>query len=494
MSKLILLGLAALVAAPGARAQDAIRLRNRAFRPAETMPRAELPRERSHYILQFRGFPGPTLRAELAKRGVRVLGYVPDSALMVSGEGALNLEGMDLEWSGPLDPADKISPALATGTTAAYLVFFHPDVDVSDAREMVLALGFDILENPYLLAGQLLVTGDVGGVPELAALDAVAYILPASADLVSGSPVMGCAGPLTEAGPIAEYVAAGPGWPQDASGNVALQYFFESVTEKLDAATVESEIERAFREWEKYANITLSAGTQATAARTIAILFARGPHGDAYPFDGPGGVLAHTFYPVPTNSEPIAGDMHFDDDEDWHVGADTDVFTVALHETGHALGLGHSSTPGAVMYPYYRFASGLTDDDIAGIRALYGAAGSATPVTPPTQPAQPAQPPAQPPASPPVVDNTPPSLSITSPGASISSTSSAAIHMTGTANDNVGVTSVKWSTSNGDAGTASGTTGWSADVPLLVGTTVVTVRAYDAAGNSGWRSVSVVRH
>jgi hypothetical protein len=30
-------------------------------------------------------------------------------------------------------------------------------------------------------------------------------------------------------------------------------------------------------------------------------------------------------------------------------------------------------------------------------------------------------------------------------------------------------------------------------VPLLVGSNVVTVRAYDAAGNSGWRAVTVVR-
>jgi hypothetical protein len=29
---------------------------------------------------------------------------------------------------------------------------------------------------------------------------------------------------------------------------------------------------------------------------------------------------------------------------------------------------------------------------------------------------------------------------------------------------------------------------------LLVGSNVVTMRAYDAAGNSGWRSVIVTRH
>jgi hypothetical protein len=434
---------------------------------------------------------------------------------MVSSDGPPDLDGLGVTWFGRLDAADKMSPELSTDPVGAYLVIFQPDVNPLEERALVEAEGFDILDNPYLLPGQLLVTGDANSLPWLAASDWVAYILPASADLVSGSPVMGCAGPLTEAGPIAEYVAACAGWPTDSSGNVALQYFFESLTDKLDQATVEGEIERAFREWEKYGNITLSLGAKADAVRTIAILFARGAHGDAYPFDGPGGVLAHTFYPAPQNGEPVAGDMHFDADESWQVGSAMDVFSVALHEAGHALGLGHSSIPGAVMYPYYRFSSGLTDDDIAGIRSLYGAAGSQTPAAPPVQPpAQPpvqppvqppAQPPAQPPVQPPVqppaqppakppTDITPPSLTILSPGSTIASTSSPSIHVSGTASDNVGVTAVKWSTSNGDSGDATGTTAWSADVPLLVGNTVVTVRAYDAAGNSGWRSVTVVRH
>ena len=87
-----------------------------------------------------------------------------------------------------------------------------------------------------------------------------------------------------------------------------------------------------------------------------------------------GGTLAHTFLPVPDNTEPIAGDMHFDESELWQIGADIDLFTVTLHEAGHALGLGHSDDPGAVMYAFYGGpVSSLAPDDIAGIQSIYAA-------------------------------------------------------------------------------------------------------------------------
>ena len=46
----------------------------------------------------------------------------------------------------------------------------------------------------------------------LAAADAVSYVMPASADLAAGNRVIGCAGPVSEAGAIAEYANVGRGW------------------------------------------------------------------------------------------------------------------------------------------------------------------------------------------------------------------------------------------------------------------------------------------
>lgn len=52
-----------------------------------------------------------------------------------------------------------------------------------------------------------------------------------------------------------------------------------------------------------------------------------------------------------------------------------DLKWLALHELGHSLGLEHSSTKGAIMYPIYSgYHPGLElhRDDILGIQQLYG--------------------------------------------------------------------------------------------------------------------------
>jgi hypothetical protein len=238
--------------------------------------------------VEFATYPGPEIREELAHRGIRILGYVPDSGLMVSTDARPDLSGLDVTWSGPLAAADKVAPIAADALTGAWLVTFHPDVDPSRARAIVALEGFAILENASLLPGDLLASGPADAIKQLTEHDEVAYVMPASVDLVDGIPVVGCAGALTEAGIVGDYTQVGQGWSKGTDGVAAVNYVFQSFPPHLDPAVVRQEVERAFAEWQHYANIRLSPGAQADAVRTIAIQFAAGSHGDPYPFDGHG--------------------------------------------------------------------------------------------------------------------------------------------------------------------------------------------------------------
>lgn len=111
----------------------------------------------------------------------------------------------------------------------------------------------------------------------------------------------------------------------------------------------------------------------------IIVRFDSGAHGDGFPHDGPGNVLAHAFFPPPLSvGDELAGDMHFDDDEAWTVrmpiaANEFDLVTVALHELGHSLGLDHSFDHGDIMFPFITGVQRhLSDADITRIRALYG--------------------------------------------------------------------------------------------------------------------------
>jgi titin len=88
-------------------------------------------------------------------------------------------------------------------------------------------------------------------------------------------------------------------------------------------------------------------------------------------------------------------------------------------------------------------------------------------------------------------DTTSPTITITSP-ANNTEASSTTVTISGTAGDNVAVAKVEVSTDGATWTTASGTTAWTADVTLRVGSNTIYARVTDASGNQATTRITVV--
>jgi hypothetical protein len=191
--------------------------------------------------------------------------------------------------------------------------------------------------------------------------------------------------PVNESAAISEYRAISR-WDK-----LDITYTFVNGTGQLEGEVERDLIRRAFALWAEQTALNFTEVADSATA-DIVIGWAVGDHGDGDPFDGPGDVLAHASFPNPYDNSQVF--LHFDDDERW-VDSETrnvDLLTVAAHEIGHTLGLAHSSDPNALMFASYsgprRF---LSEDDIAGVQAIYGVGSAPEPA--PEAPPQNATPP-----------------------------------------------------------------------------------------------------
>ncbi|KAM3282291.1 metalloendoproteinase 3-MMP [Capsicum chacoense] len=215
-----------------------------------------------------------------------------------------------------------------------------------------------------------------------------------NADIVNGTTTMNSGKPPA-GNPTMHTVAHYsffPGRPRWPASKTDLTYAFLPANSLTD--TIKSVFSRAFDRWSEVTPLTFTE-TASFQSADIKVGFFAGDHNDGEPFDGPMGTLAHAF-------SPPAGHFHLDGDENWVIDgvpiddgnffstlSAVDLESVAVHEIGHLLGLGHSSVEDSIMYPTLGAGTRrveLANDDILGVQELYGSnpnfTGPSTTLTP----------------------------------------------------------------------------------------------------------------
>lgn len=149
---------------------------------------------------------------------------------------------------------------------------------------------------------------------------------------------------------------------------------------KMANTEVHNLTKTAFEQWSKNSGLTFSHSRNKPnillSFQRLLHKFEKSQTNCAFPFDGKGMILGHSYYPTSPESDI---EIHIDVDEDWSYArnnSDRDkhnFYSVILHEIGHALGFEHSSNKDSIMYAFYNEnLSTLNTDDIDAVQHAYG--------------------------------------------------------------------------------------------------------------------------
>ncbi len=181
------------------------------------------------------------------------------------------------------------------------------------------------------------------------------------------------------------YALAGTSWanttvtasflPDGTSSEGYTSSLFSTLDSDAPRVTWQSEFARALQTWANVSNLNFYfVGDDGSPTGTSGQVQGDPRFGDIRlgAHDLSNGYVGYSYYP--SSSSTKGGDITISPAYTYHIGSNIDLYSVLLHESGHSLGLDHSTLSSAVMYPTIMGVySGLSADDIAGIQAIYGA-------------------------------------------------------------------------------------------------------------------------
>lgn len=142
-----------------------------------------------------------------------------------------------------------------------------------------------------------------------------------------------------------------------------IKYFIANTTSGVSERRTKQILRQCFKQWSRPSKLNFTLTNRKTTA-DILISFVV--------IDGPGNTLGRAKYPE------YGGDIEMDNREKWADNRyarnkEFDLYSVFLHEIGHAIGVEHSKRRGDVMYAKYVRPAirKLTGNDISAAKKIY---------------------------------------------------------------------------------------------------------------------------